>query len=106
MMANGKRIAWSGLALAATGAGLAMLIGYGADARADQVRAQGRVVLMRCSTGSSESTVLAYQKSNEAPVKRSNNCAQALGDILKDGYRIQHSEISVDADQIVYTLIR
>ena len=39
-------------------------------------------------------------------VKRSDNCAQALGDALKGGYGIAHTEISTDADQIVYTLIR
>ena len=106
MMTNVKRIVGVGLALTATGLGLSFILGHGTLASAEQPKIQGRAIVMRCSTANSENTVRAYQKSNEAPVKRSNNCAQTLGDVLKDGYRIEHSEISADADQIVYTLIR
>lgn len=104
-MSKARTSAWLALSVAALSVA-ALLVGAALEPASAQPARPNGVVLLRCSLGVSENTVLAYQKSQEAPTKRSNNCAQALADALRDGFDVEHSEISVDAEQIVYTLIQ
>lgn len=63
------------------------------------------VVILRCRLAT-EIAVVSYAASTGAPAKKSDSCAQALSQLLKDGFRIKQYGISDGTDYAVYTLLR
>ena len=70
------------------------------------IQGKNDVILMRCDTVGSELSVLAWGASSSSPSKRSDNCAEVLSILLKDGFTIKDIGHNNDADQVVYTLMR
>ena len=69
---------------------------------------KGDVVIMRCSAGSQDLAVTAYQGSPSTPAKRSASCAESISALTKDGFMIR--DVGHYDDEklgfVVYTLLR
>ena len=69
---------------------------------------RGDVVIMRCSAGSADLAVTAYQGSPSTPAKRSASCAESISALTKDGFMIR--DVGHYDDEklgfVVYTLLR
>lgn len=66
---------------------------------------RGDVVMLRCGT-SGRFVVAAYQGSTGAPTKKSDQCPQALSDLLKDGFKLDSRGYDHEAETVVFTLMR
>lgn len=69
---------------------------------------RGDVVIMRCSVGSADLAVTAYQGNSSTPAKRSASCAESISALMKDGFVIR--DVGHYDDEklgfVVYTLLR
>ena len=77
------------------------------DGPRDRV-SRGDVVIMRCSAGSADLAVTAYQGSPSTPAKRSASCAESISALTKEGFMIR--DVGHYDDEklgfVVYTLLR
>ena len=67
---------------------------------------KGDIVLLSCGRGATSFRMTAYQGSTSAPAKKTDNCAQTLSDLAKEGFVIYHIARNEEADMMVYTLTR
>ena len=64
------------------------------------------VAIVRCRTAGETFRVSEYQGSVSTPARKTESCADTLGDLLKAGFAIDRTATSQDADYLVYTLTR
>jgi hypothetical protein len=75
------------------------------EATAQQERAGGDVILMRCKAVG-DFSVTGFSGSSGAPTKQSNSCPEALSLLGKDGFRKEKVSLSEDANFLVFILVR
>lgn len=88
------------------GAGLAStpsIAQAAADRSAETVK---DVAIVRCRTAGGAFRVSEYQGSVSTPARKTDSCADTLGDLMKAGFAVDRTATSRDADYLVYTLTR
>jgi hypothetical protein len=103
---TGKRLIVAAGALLGSMFGMSVLLG-GAAAQTPKAAGQSEVVMIRCSTTTSDFSVSAYRGSSGAPGKRGENCPEVLSQLLRDGYAISDvGHYDKDSDYVVFLLTR
>jgi len=80
-----------------------------AQAQRESPKAGGQteVVMVRCTTNSSDFSVSAYRGSSGAPGKRGETCPEVLSQLLKDGFVVTDvGHYDRDSDYAVFLLSR
>ena len=67
---------------------------------------RGDVILVRCMARGDGFSLTAFQGSPGTPTVRQVNCAETLADLRRRGFSIHDIGYSVDADFMLYTLVR
>lgn len=89
--------------------GMSALLGDTAQAQRESPKAGGQteVVMVRCTTNTSDFSVSAYRGSSGAPGKRGETCPEVLSQLLKDGFVITNiGHYDTNSDYAVFLLSR
>lgn len=66
---------------------------------------QTTTIMMRC-VATSDFRVVAFKGSTGATSQKGSDCPEVLSWLAREGYTIRDSAFSLDADYVVYTLVR
>jgi hypothetical protein len=105
-----QRLVTVALTLLAVIFGLSALFGESAaQPPPDSLRSTGQAefVMLRCSTTSSDFSVLAYRGSSAAPSKKGENCPEVLAQLARDGFVVANvGHYDWDSDYATFLLSR